>query len=210
MKTTMLLAVATLVPGLFLMQASGGSSVAVIDFARAVSEAPGGKDAIAKLDTFQKEQLTAMEGKQKEADVIENRLRVQAPVLTEATRTQLTRDLETARTAIQTMGQDAQQKLAQMEQELLRPVEQKTTMAVTAYAAEHSLKIVLDASVLQGGIVYAHDTADITSEIIRRIAGDLQTPSQLNASSESQRFLNRKWVDFSIRRNEQTAQEPGN
>ena len=53
-------------------------------------------------------------------------------------------------------------------------------MAVTAYAAEHSLKIVLDASVLQSGIVYFHDTADITTEIIRRIAdyrGDEKHPS---------------------------------
>ena len=45
MKTTVLLAAATSVPGLFLMQASGGSYVAVIDFERAISETPGGKEA---------------------------------------------------------------------------------------------------------------------------------------------------------------------
>ena len=49
MKTTVLLAMATLIPSVFLMQASGGSSVAVIDFERAVSEAPGGRDALDKL-----------------------------------------------------------------------------------------------------------------------------------------------------------------
>jgi Skp family chaperone for outer membrane proteins len=209
MKTTLLLAAATLVPGLFLMQASGGASVAVIDFARALSEAPGAKDAISKITAFQKEQLTAIEGKQKEADDLENRIRVQGNVLVETTRTQMTRDLQTARTAIQTMGQEAQQKLAQMEQELLRPIEQKTSMAVTAYANEHSVKIVLDASTLQSGLVYFHDTADITTEIIRRIASDLQSPAKLNASGESQRFLDRKWVDFSMRPNAQ-SQEFGN
>jgi Skp family chaperone for outer membrane proteins len=209
MKTTLLLAAATLVPGLFLLQANGGSSVAVIDFARAVSEAPGGKDAITKITAFQKERLTAMEGKQREADVLENRLRVQGIALAEAARTQLTRDLETARTEIQAMGQEAQQKLAQMEQDLLRPIEQKTSMAVTAYAAEHSLKVVLDASTLQNGLVYVHDTADITTEIIRRIASDLRTPGKLDASVEEQRFLNRKWLDFTIRPNA-PAQEFGN
>src|SRR6266704_2250065 len=98
MKTSLLLAIATLIPGVFLMQASGGSAVAVIDFERAVSEAPGGKDAITKLSNFQKEQLTALETKQREADDLENRLRVQASVLTEVRRTELTRDLQAART----------------------------------------------------------------------------------------------------------------
>ena len=199
MKTSLLLAITTLIPGVFLMQASGGSAVAVIDFERAVSEAPGGKDAITKLSNFQKEQLTALETKQREADELENRLRVQASVLTEVRRTELTRDLQATRTTMQTMAEDAQRKLGQMRQELLVPVQQKTQMAVSAYAAEHSLKIVLDASALQDGLVYVHDTADITTEIIRRIASDLQTPRQLDASLRAQQFLNRNWLDFSLK-----------
>ena len=199
MKTSLLLAITTLIPGVFLMQASGGSAVAVIDFERAVSEAPGGKDAITKLSNFQKEQLTALETKQREADDLENRLRVQASVLTEVRRTELTRDLQAARTTMQTMAEDAQRKLGQMRQELLVPVQQKTQMAVSAYAAEHSLKIVLDASALQDGLVYVHDTADITTEIIRRIASDLQTPRQQDASLRPQQFLNRNWLDFSLK-----------
>ncbi len=86
-----------------------------------------------------------------------------------------------------------------MRQELLVPVQQKTQMAVSAYAAEHSLKIVLDASALQDGLVYVHDTADITTEIIRRIASDLQTPRQQDASLRPQQFLNRNWLDFSLK-----------
>src|SRR5215510_11052954 len=191
MKTKVLFAVAAFVPGLFLMQASGGPSVVVVDFNRAVSEAPGGKDAIAKITTFQNEQMTALQNKQKEAQDLENRLRAQDRVLTDAARAQLTRDLESARTSIQTMGEDAQRKLQQMEQELLRPVEQKTQMAITAYATEHSVKIVLDASVLQNGLVYVNDTADITTEVIRRIAADLQQPPQMHAAvPPQQRLLN--------------------
>jgi Skp family chaperone for outer membrane proteins len=207
MKTTFLLAVAAFVPGLFLMQASGGSSVAVIDFERAVSETPGGKDAIAKINTFQNEQLTAIEKKQKEAQDLENRLRGGERLLNDATRAQLARDLETARSTIQTLGEEAQKKVVQMEQELLLPVEQKTRMAVSAYAAEHSVKIVLDAATLQNGIVYAHDTADITTEIIRRIAADLQTPGQKHAELDSsqQPLLNRTWLKFSLAANRPAA-----
>src|SRR5438093_8122671 len=207
MKTTVLLAMATLVPSVFLMQASGGSSVAVIDFERAVSEAPGSRDALDKLNTFRNEQMTAIEKKQKEADDLANRLRTQDRALSPTARTQLTKDLETAQTSVQTMADDAQKKLGQMQQELLAPISQKTAMTVSAYANEHSLKIVLDASALQNGLVYVHDTADITSEIIRRIAHDLQAPGQLDASlgprqdkktlSErlNQRLLARTWLD---------------
>jgi Skp family chaperone for outer membrane proteins len=95
------------------------------------------------------------------------------------------------------MQEDAQRKIAQMRQELLVPVEQKTAMAVSAYAAEHGVKIVLDASALQGGLVYVHDTADITSEIIRRIASDLQAPKQ-HAAAQPDRLLNRNWLGLNV------------
>jgi hypothetical protein len=72
-------------------------------------------------------------------------------------------------------------------------------MAVRAYANEHSLKIVLDASALQNGLVYVHDTADITTEIIRRIASNLENHHELDASLGSERFQNRTWFKFSIR-----------
>ena len=198
MKTTLVLALATLVPGMFLMQANGGPMVAVIDFERAVSEAPGGKDAITKITTFRGEQLAAITAKQREADELENRLRVQDRALTPDARTQLTRNLETTRNSIQSIGEDAQRKIAEMQQQLIAPIEQKTAMAVSAYASEHGVKIVLDASSLQSSLVFVHDTADITTEIIRRIASDLQRPAQQDASLRSQRLLDRKWLEFNL------------
>jgi len=199
MKTTVLVAIATLVPGLFLMQASGGSSVAVIDFARAISEAPGGKDALNKLNAFSNDQMSAIEKKQQEADQLANRLRTQDRGLSEATRAQLNKDLQTAETSAETMASEAQKKLDQMRHELLTPIEQKTAMAVSAYAVEHSVKIVLDASALQSGLVYVHDTADITTEIIRRIATDLENHRE-HASLETDRFLNRNWLNIDFHR----------
>jgi hypothetical protein len=105
--------------------------------------------------------------------------------------------MQTAVTTLQTMADEAQKKLAQMRLELLAPIEQKTAMAVSSYANEHSLKVVLDSSTLQGGLVYVHDTADITTEIIRRIASDLENHRE-HASLDS-KFLDRKWLktDFS-------------
>jgi Skp family chaperone for outer membrane proteins len=206
MKTTVLLAIATLVPGMFLMQASGGSPVAVIDFARAVSEAPGGKDALNKLNTFSNEQMAAIAKKQQEADQLANRLRTQDRGLSEATRAQLNKDLQTAETSAETMANEAQKKLDQMRKELLTPIEQKTAMAVSTYAAEHSVKIVLDASTLQNGLIYVHDTADITTEIIRRIASDLENHRE-HAGLGSGTFLNRNWLNIDFHRRPMISSE---
>jgi Skp family chaperone for outer membrane proteins len=197
MKTTALLAIATLLPGLFLMQASGGNAVAVIDFERAISEAPGGKDAINKLNTFNNEQMATITKKQQEAQALADRIRIQDRALSEATRTQLNKDLQAAEASAQTTAEEAQKKLTQMRQELLTPIEQKTAMAVSTYAAEHGLKIVFDSSALQGGLVYVHDTADITTEIIRRIASDLESHRE-RASLQGESLANRNWLKLDL------------
>jgi len=196
MKVRVLLAIASVIPGMFLVQASGGTTVAVVDFRRAVAETPDGKSAITKLTAFGTEQETAIKQKIKDADELENQLRTQTGVRSEAARAQLQRDLDAARANIQTMGEDAQNKFDQMQEQLLRPVQLRTATAVRGYATEHGLKIVLDASVLQDGIFYVHDTADITSEIIRRIASDLNRPQEQHASvseTPQEKILHRTW-----------------
>ena len=178
MKSTVLFALSATIPGLFLMQSTGTSSVVVVDFDRAVAETPAGKDAITKLNAFGNEQRDAIQKKQKEADDLQNRLRTQDRALSEATRGQLVRDLQAAQSAVQTLTDNADKKLHEMEQQLLVPIQQKTQDAVNSYATENSVKIVLDRSTLQNGLVYVHDTADITTEIIRRIAGNIENPQQ--------------------------------
>jgi len=195
------MAVATLVPGMFLMQASGGTAVAVVDFQRAIAETPEGKAAIAKLTTFGNEQQTAINKKIKEADDLETRIKAQDSLRSEAARSQLARDLDAARASIQSMGQDAQEKMDQMEAQFLRPVQVKAATAIRGYASEHGLKIVLDASVLQDGLFYVHDTADITTEIIRRIAADINTSGTQHAAIEEtpqEKSLHRMWNDVTF------------
>jgi Skp family chaperone for outer membrane proteins len=198
MKVGALLSVAALVPGLFLMQSTGVSSVAVIDFDRAISETPAGQEAIKKLTAFETEQKTAIEAKQKEADDLESKLRTQDHLLTEASRTKMSHDLEAARTAVQDMGQKAQKQLDQMQDELLAPVEGKMATAVNAYAAERGVQIVLNSAVLRNGLIYVHDTADITTEIVRRMAINAKgvPPKQDRESVAEQlheQFASRKW-----------------
>jgi len=188
---------------MFLVQASGSPAVAVINFDRVVAEAPGGRDALTKLNAFSNEQRTAIEKKQKDAQDMQDRLLAQDRVLSETARAQLIRDLDAAQTSIQAMGDDAQKKIMQMEQDLLGPVQLKAANAVRTYAVEHSLKIILDASTLRDGLVYVHDTADITSEIIRRIALNLESPTPEDKLAQfpiGRIRMNRPWVEFQIPR----------
>ena len=196
MKMRALLAIAGVIPGMFLVQASGGTTVAVVDFRRAVAETPDGKSAITKLTAFGAEQEAAITQKVKEANDLETQIRTQNGVRSDATRAQMQRELDAARANIQTMGEDAQSKFDQMQDQLLKPVQLRTATAVRGYATEHGLKIVLDASVLQDGLFYVHDTADITSEIIRRIASDLNRPAEPHASLDEtpqEKILHRTW-----------------
>ena len=106
------------------------------------------------------------------------------------------------------MQEEAQSTAEQMQQDLLGPVEQRTVAAVNTYANERGLKIVLDSSVLRTGLVFVHDTSDITTEIIRRIAANAQESGQKNAfaapqdESRSNRFQQRirtrQWFDVDL------------
>src|SRR5262245_41148668 len=125
MKMRTLFAAATLIPGVFLMQTSGSLAVAVVDFDRAVASTPDGKEALTKLKTFGDEQTSAIQKKAKEANDLQDKLRLQDRVLSAETRTQMTRELETARTAVETMQDEAQKKFTEMQQQLLGPIEQK-------------------------------------------------------------------------------------
>jgi outer membrane protein len=202
MKVSALFAIAAVIPGMFLVQASGGTTVAVVDFRRAVVETPEGKSAVTKLNAFGTEQEAAIKQKIKEADDLESQIRAQNGVRSDSTRAQMQRDLDAARANIQSMGEDAQNKFDQLEDQLLGPVQLRTATAVRGYATEHGLRIVLDASVLRDGLFYVHDTADITSEIIRRIASDLNRTGEQHASvveTPQEKILHRTWngVNFS-------------
>jgi outer membrane protein len=202
MKVSALFAIAAVIPGMFLVQASGGTTVAVVDFRRAVVETPEGKSAVTKLNAFGTEQEAAIKQKIKEADDLESQIRAQNGVRSDSARAQMQRDLDAARANIQSMGEDAQNKFDQLEDQLLGPVQLRTATAVRGYATEHGLRIVLDASVLRDGLFYVHDTADITSEIIRRIASDLNRTGEQHASvveTPQEKILHRTWngVNFS-------------
>jgi Skp family chaperone for outer membrane proteins len=200
-----MLAAAVLVPGMFAIQSTGNVSVAVVNFDRAVAETAEGKAAISKLTQFGTERRTAIESRIKQAEDMADRLRTQGRIMSESARDQLTKDLETAQTEIDGLREDAQNKIEQMREQLLAPVEQKTARTVSAYAIERGFRVVLDSSALGDGLVYVHDTADITTEIMRRLVADMRksTPSGplfgglQKPDKNMARVFHRQWLDVS-------------
>jgi Skp family chaperone for outer membrane proteins len=177
------------------MQSTGSSSVAVVDVDRAVEETAG-KAALAQINEFAAQQKDAIDKKAKEAEALETRLRVQDRALSTAARDQLAKNLADAQAAVEKMSDEAQKKLDEMSQNLLGPAQQKTIEAINNYANQNSIKVVFDRSILRNGLVYVNDTADITTEIIRRIAANLENPNQnKDAAAHLQAQIgHRQWV----------------
>lgn len=143
--------------------------IAVVNFERAVVESVEGKKAAAKFNALVEEYRKKIEGKQKELDDMETRLRTQERALSETARADLTRNIQRGQTDLTRMNEDAQRELDGSRQELLRPISDIAAKILEAYAGEQAYTVIFDLSNPQTNIVYASDTLDVTTELIRRI-----------------------------------------
>jgi outer membrane protein len=165
--------ISILVPAALLAQAPAaapaGTKVAVIDMQRAIVENAEGKKA---QDQFVAE-VTKRQGdfdkKQKALDEAQTKLRTQDKALSDAAKAELTKQIDQLTTEMNRMNEDAQKDLGTMQQDLLRPIADRTQRVLNAYAQESGLSVVFDVSNQASPIVYVSDLTDITSEIIRRV-----------------------------------------
>jgi len=149
--------------------ATGGSKVAVIDFQRAITENQEGKKA---QDQFLQEinkRQSDFDKKQKSLDEMQNKLKTQEKLLDEAARTNLSKQIDQTTTEMNRMNEDAQKELGDMQQKLFRPIAERTSKVLNAYAQETGYAVVFDVSSQANSIIYVQDVADITTEIIRRV-----------------------------------------
>ncbi len=149
--------------------AIGGSKVAVIDLQRAITENQEGKKA---QDEFMKE-ISKRQGdfdkKQKSLDEMQNKLKTQANLLSDIAKADLGRQIDQTTTDLNRMNEDAQKELGDLQQKLFRPIAERASKILNAYAQETGYAIVFDVSSQANSIIYVQDVADITTEIIRRV-----------------------------------------
>jgi Skp family chaperone for outer membrane proteins len=162
--------------------APGAGRVAVVDFQRAVTENVEGKKAqekfMGELNRRQKE----FEDKQKTMTDAQTKLQTGDKALSDDAKANLAKQIEKLNTELQRMNDDAQKDLGDLQQQLFRPIAEKTQDVVKSYSEENGFAVVFDIS--QGNsIIYRQDVADITTEIIRRVDATPGKPTAAPAAT---------------------------
>ncbi|HEY2384714.1 MAG TPA: OmpH family outer membrane protein [Terriglobia bacterium] len=201
MRKLSLVTLILLVPAALLAQAPAGTSaanaaapaaagatagrVAVVDMQRAITENAEGKKAQEKFKVeFEKKQKD-FEEKQKLLADTQTKLQTGDKALSDATKAEMTRQVEKLNTDLQRMNDDGQKDLGDLQQQLFRPIAEKTQDVLKAYSSENGFAVVFDSSSQANSIIYASDVADITTEIIRRIDATPTKPATAPANQVS-------------------------
>jgi len=143
--------------------------VAVIDLQKAITENAEGKKAQEKFMVEFNKKQKEFEEKQKAMTDAQTKLQTQEKVLQADVKAQLSKDVEKYNTELQRMNDDAQKDLGDLQQQLFKPIAEKTQEVLKSYSTENGFAAVFDISSQANSLIYWQDVADITTEIIRRI-----------------------------------------
>ncbi len=173
-KVSVLVLIVLLLPAALLAQAPaaaapGAGRVAVIDFQRAVTENADGKKAQEKFMGELNKRQKEFEDKQKALTDAQTKLQTQDKVLSDAVKADLAKQVDRLNTELQRMNDDAQKELGDLQQQLFRPIAEKTQDVLKSYSTENGFAVVFDSSSQANSIIHVDPVADITTEIIRRV-----------------------------------------
>src|ERR1700693_6418699 len=136
-KVSLVVLIGLLLPAALLAQAPaaapkeasaavGAGRVAIVDFQKAITENADGKKAqdkfMAELNKRQKD----FEDKQKSLTETQTRLQNGDKTLNDATKADLAKQIDKLTTELQRMNDDAQKQLGEIQQDLFRPIADKT------------------------------------------------------------------------------------
>jgi Skp family chaperone for outer membrane proteins len=186
-KLSLVVLIASLVPAAVFAQAPaagapGAGRVAVVDFQRAVTENADGKKAQEKFMAELNKRQKDFEDKQKAMADAQTKLQNGDKALSDSAKADLAKQVDKLNTELQRMNDDAQKDLGDLQQQLFRPIAEKTQDVVKSYSTENGFSVVFDVS--QGNsIIYFQDVADITTEIIRRVDSTPGKPAAAPAAA---------------------------
>jgi outer membrane protein len=176
-KLSLVIFVGLLLPAALLAQApaappaagAGAGKVAVVDFQKAVTENSEGKKAQEKFMGELNKRQQDFETKQKAMTDAQTKLQTGDKALSDTAKADLAKQVDKLNTELQRMNDDAQKELGDLQQQLFRPIAEKTQEVLKAYSTENGFAVVFDTSNQANSIIYAQPVADITTEIIRRV-----------------------------------------
>ena len=149
--------------------AAPAGRVAVLDFQKAVTENADGKKAQEKFTGELSKRQKEFEDKQKAMTDAQTKLQNGDKALSDTAKSDLAKQVDKLNTDLQRMNDDAQKELGDLQQQLFRPIAERTQDVVKSYSTENGFAVVFDTSSQANSIIYVQDVADITTEIIRRL-----------------------------------------
>ena len=163
-----------LAPGL--LRAQG---IAVINFERVVAESADGRAAGVDLQAYYDELSSGLEDQQKRLAELQEQLVTQERVLSPAALAELNRNIQVTQTRLTRDTEDAEMEMQVKQDELFLPIFERAQGVFQEYVQEQDYLLIFNSSAPQSGLIYAADTIDITTEIIRRMdaaASSVESP----------------------------------
>jgi len=143
-----------------------GAKFGYINVQAIASQSADGRSAGVKIKAFQEGKARDLEAKQKALDAKQQRLASGGNVLSDATRAQLTTEIERDGRELQRLAEDADQDLERMTQQLQQEFMSKLSPVLRRVALEKKVDFVFTD---QSGIVFAAEDLNLTADVIRAL-----------------------------------------
>lgn len=140
------------------------SRVAVVDWQRVLMEVDEGKAAMAQLKRDFDSKQKSLDAKTQEIQQMQQSLQSQSAVMDPAKLAQKQNELQKKASEAQQTYVMLQTELNQRRQQLLAPIAQKMDTILQQIVQNDGFDVVLD----RGAVLYAKDSLDITSEVVRK------------------------------------------
>lgn len=142
------------------------SKIAVIAIQQAIVATKDGQKAAAELNAKADPKKKELEQKQNDINGLQDQLSKGQNTLSESTKNELYKNIETKKKNLQRDFEDAQAEMDQEQQKILQQLGQKMMAVIERYARDNGFTMVVDVSNPQTPVLYASPSIDITKEII--------------------------------------------
>ncbi len=144
-----------------------GAKVAFVVLQRIANESADGKAASAQIQGLQQKKAAELADKQKQLQGIQAKLEKEGTVMSATAQADLTKQAERLNTEIQRFTQDAQQELAELQQQLQQQFEARVTPVLDEVRKEKGLLMIFNGP--DSGLVAADPGLDISMDVIKKL-----------------------------------------
>ncbi len=144
------------------------AKIGFIDMQRLVNESKSGKDGQAAMKTLVDRLSADLAKKNKEIQALQDKMKTQQNVVSEAVYNSMGRELERQNREAQTMSENAQIERDQLQADLIQAFSQKVQPVVEAVRNERGLWAVWVLS-SEAGIYAVHPGLDLTPDVLKRL-----------------------------------------